>query len=538
MKCLPLLRSRGYVLGLSAIALAIAVGWYLLDGTVGYNLADEGFLWYGSEALLRGEVPMRDFESYDPGRYVWTAAWSLLLGHDIMALRLACVFFQCLGVLAGLLTLRRASRHWLFLGGAALLLSIWMHPRYKLFEQSIALMAVYAAVLLLERPTLRRHFAVGVFGGICAIFGRNHGAYHLAAFGLLITFAGFSAGGREWFRRSTSWGAGFFLGYLPQLLMFAFVPGFWRAYMPYLYAVADKGVTNLARPVHWPWLVGSDLPLLPRLSMLAEGCGYAAVLAFLVVAAFRAWQLRKEDHSARWLVVAAGCVALPYAHFVFSRPDIVHLAHAAPVVAVGLLALAFSLAGRGRRAGYALLPVLVVWSLLAQLSQIGLAFEYLAPEKSLFAVNVNGYRMVMGTAHARALASAHHLARDLAKPDEAIFFAPHAPGLYPFTGRPSPTNQIYFVFPATPETDQRLVDDLERANLQWAMIEDIALDDREDLRFVKTNPLVCDYLRRNFRPVPLATLPLGTLLLHRSAGATAALPAGANLAFSKMNAPL
>jgi len=509
-----LLRTYGYAIGLLAITFAIAIGWFLLDGRVGLNLADEGFLWYGVEALARGEVPMRDFEAYDPGRYVWAAAWSFLLGHNLVALRLSCVLFQCLGVFAGLLAARRLSRNWLFLTGVALLLSAWMHPRYKVFEQSVALMAVYAAVLLLERPTVRRHFFIGVFGGLSAFVGRNHGAYHVLAFGLLITWAAWGAGWRAWLRRCLAWGGGLFAGYLPQLVMFVFIPGFFAAFLRYVRFVFAEG-TNLSRRIEWPWLVPTDIPPLARAASLAEGCFYVTIVAFLVFAAIRVWQSRRDGAMPQRLVLAAGCVALPYAHYVFSRADIVHLARGAPPMTLGILALAFTYSRRGRMAAYLVTPVLIAATLLAQLSQIGLAMELLSHERSLYAVNVQGERMLMPSAYARTLVSAHHLATKLAKPDEAIFFAPHTPGLYPFTGRRSPTNQHYFVFPASRDVDQHLVDELNAANLQWAIIQNDPLDGRDDLRFDKTNPLVFEFLRRNFRPVALESLPQNMVLLRR-----------------------
>lgn len=514
MSSRELLRKYGYVLGLLALTLTIGIGWFLLDGRVGFNFADEGYLWYGSEALCRGEVPMRDFEAYDPGRYVWTAACSFFLGHTIVALRLSCVLFQCLGVMAGLLTMRRVSRNWLFLSAITLLLSVWMHPRYKVFEQSIALMAVYAGVLLLEKPSLRRHFVVGVFGGLSAFFGRNHGAYHLLAFSLLITVGARSSGWLIWMKRCLVWSAGLFTGYLPQLLMFLFVPGFFRTFLVYVTSIFAHG-TNLAKPVTWPWLVSMQAPTWMRISSLAQGCFYVALIAFLVVAAVRLLFLRREKTSSQRLLLAAACVSLAYIHFTFSRPDIVHLSHAAPVMLVGLLALAFTFLRPGRLIAYALLPLFIVGSLAAEMSQVGIAFKYLAPPGVACALRVNGEPMLVGSSQALTLASAHQLVQDLAKPDEAIFFAPHTPGLYTFTGRHSPTTQLYFVFPATREADKHLVDQLEAAKVQWAMIENYELDGRDDLRFCNTNPLVWDYLRRNFNSVPLATLPSDTVLLHR-----------------------
>ena len=209
-------------------------------------------------------------------------------------------------------------------------------------------------------------------------------------------------------------------------------------------------------------------------------------------------------------------MSLPYTHYVFSRPDAVHLGHGAPTMLLGCLALGFTFRRFGGRAAWFAIPLLLITSVLANLSQLGIAYQLLAPEKSLQAIQIGGERMLVGSSQARALASAWHVAVDCAKPDEPIFFAPHAPGLYALTGRRSPTTQIYFVFPASADSDRRLVRELEASHTQWALIQDHRLDGRDDLRFRNTNPLACDYLRKNFTVVPLATLPSDMVLLHRT----------------------
>jgi hypothetical protein len=104
-----------------------------------------------------------------------------------------------------------------------------MIPRYKVFEQSIALIAVYVAVRLMELPTIRRHFVAGIFVGLAAFFGRNHGLYNLIAFGIVILVLG-SANWSKLSRRLLSWIGGICCGYLPQLVMFVFVPGYFRSF--------------------------------------------------------------------------------------------------------------------------------------------------------------------------------------------------------------------------------------------------------------------------------------------------------------------
>ena len=507
-------RANAHLFWLALLALALSVGWYFLDGDLGVNFADEGYLWYGAEAILHGKLPMRDFQGYDPGRYWWAAAWSLILGKGIMPLRLSCSLFASLGIFAGLLAARRLCRNLAFLLGVGLLLAAWMHPRYKCFEQSIALMLVYAGVLLLEKPSLRRHFCVGVFGGLIACVGRNHGAYSILAIGLLVIWSAWGQPSAVWLRRVGLWIAGMLAGYLPQWLMFLFVPNYFRQFVAVLEIIHRQG-TNLSIPVRWPWLIPAGASPLGRLFATAEGCFFLAFPIFFFIAAVRIWQLRRTQTAGTWFLLATACVTLPYSHYAFSRPDIVHLAHAGPVLALGLVALAFTLPGKRARAGWLTLPVLVAASLCANFVQYGFALEAFAKPNSLFAVRIAGRRVVADTYRATVLLNARQLANEMAKPDEPILFLPNLPMLYPFTGRLSPTWQIYFIFPATLEEDRAIVQEIDRGGVQWVMMQDYPLDDHDELRFRNTNPQVFEYLRQNFQPVPMKTLPRDMILLHR-----------------------
>jgi hypothetical protein len=457
---------------------------------------------------------MRDFHAYDPGRYLWTTGWSYVLGESLVSMRLACVFFQCLGMLAGLLAARRLSSRPLFLVCVALLLAVWMHPRYKVFEQSIALLSVYAGVLLLERPTLRRHFAVGIFGGLMAFMGKNHGAYHVLAFGLMIAWAAWAEGWRAWWTRSLAWSGGLLFGCLPQWLMFLFVPGFFRSFLDSILSISANG-TNLSRPVPWPWLPATDLPPWMRVSVFAEGCFFVAFPLFLLLTAARACWLGRERLSTQPALIAAACVTLPYTHYVFSRADTVHLSHGAPTMTLGAIALGASFVGGLQWLPRALAPLILAASLTANYVQISAIRRSFADPGTFLWVPVSGARMFVPRLHAQALASAHTLVMELAKADEPILFAPDFPGLYPFTGRLSPTKEIYFIFPATPQEDRALLAEIERAGVQWVMLHNYALDGRDDLRFHSTNPIVWDFLCKNFKSVPIDTLPSSMIVLRR-----------------------
>ena len=93
--------SRGALLVALYAAVLVALDFYLF-GNVDLNLADEGYLWYGVLRTLEGEVPLRDFQSYEPGRYYWCVAWSSLFGSGILGVRVALAIFQAIGLIAGI----------------------------------------------------------------------------------------------------------------------------------------------------------------------------------------------------------------------------------------------------------------------------------------------------------------------------------------------------------------------------------------------------------------------------------------------------
>ena len=515
-----LTRNR-HVVVLALIAFALSFGYFALDGNVGINLSDEGYLWYGTKAVRQGQVPIRDFQAYDPGRYVWSAAWSHVFGTGLLGTRQSAVLFQCFGILAGLLAARRLTADWKFLLLVALTLVQWMLPRYKVFDQSITLMAVYAAVLLIERPTVRRHFAVGVFGGLAAFMGRNHGLYHLCTFGILILLVWRGAGVAELARRSGAWLGGIAVGYLPQLALFAFAPGYWKAFL----ALLDRNVTigsNVAIPVPWPWERPEAYGGFYAVFWWVQGLFFVAVLVFLAFAAIRILWMKRDDLGRHAVFVAAACVALPYAHHTFSRADWPHLTHSAVPLVLGLVAVLWLAPRAWQRTWWPCVGagVVLVWTTLTMLPNTGIYSELVAPDSSVAPGRAYIERQVDGEAmhiqgyFGRMLDVADGLTQELAKPEEGVMFLPHWPGLYAATNRRSPVKHLYFTRPI-PGLDAATLAQMEAGNVRWVLLQDYALDKRDDLRFKNTNPEIFAYLRQHFAPVAIPELPRDTVLLRR-----------------------
>ena len=131
---------------------------FLLQARAGINLADEGFLWYGVQQTAHGQVAIRDFQSYDPGRYYWGAAGAFLFGKGLLALRFSETIFQIIGLWAGLMAATRIARTWVMLVAIGFMLTIWMFPSHKLFDHTLLLCGIWFATRIDRRTFLAQNF--------------------------------------------------------------------------------------------------------------------------------------------------------------------------------------------------------------------------------------------------------------------------------------------------------------------------------------------------------------------------------------------
>ncbi len=99
--------------------------------------------------------------------------------------------------------------------------------------------------------------------------------------------------------------------------------------------------------------------------------------------------------------------------------------------------------------------------------------------------------------------------------DDGLFIAPHSPGLYPILQRESPVYNSYMLFPETKVKQEKIIQNLIKHKVNWAILTDIALDGRDELRFRHTHSLVWEYLMINFEPMETPNLPSNEQFLRR-----------------------
>ncbi len=510
-------RSIPDILKVALLASILVVFSFWLQGDISIGLLDEGWLWYGTWRTALGEIPIRDFFSYDPGRYYWTAGWSMLLGNGIMGLRASVAIFQVFGLTLGLLALRRIIHSWWLLGILGVLLMMWMYPRWKIFDHCIALAGVYFAVLLIEKPSIIRHFAGGVFVGGAAWFGRNHGLYGFVSFFFLILFIWLKIERSDLFKRMAAWGAGILVGYCPMLFMCIHVAGFFDSVIDSVMLLFRLKTTNLPLPVPWPWIGDfSHMNVVEAAESISTGVLFLMLPAFYIVAGVCLIRSGIDALRQNAIFAASLFVGIPYVHYAFSRADINHLALGIHPFLMGLISLPFVFKHAYKRLiGWGLLAVVFVMSCFS----VGMSSPYYqkadAPEGSFKKTDIHVDSIWVHRYTANLFQTVMDINTQKIGPGENLLIAPHWAVCYPILQRKSPLWEIFFLFKETEERQREMITELKEKGVDWVILGDVALDGREELRFRNTHHLVWLHLMGEFEPVKAKGLPRNYQLLKR-----------------------
>jgi len=490
---------------------------FWLQGDISIGLLDEGFLWYGTWRTALGEVPVRDFFSYDPGRYYWTAGWSMVFGNGIIGLRASVAMFQVVGLTFGLLTLRRIINSWWLLGLMGALLMVWMYPRCKIFDHCMALAGVYFAVLLIEKPSIIRHFAAGIFVGGAAWFGRNHGLYGCVSFFFLVLFVWFRIERSDLLRRMAVWGLGIMIGYAPMWSMWVFVPGFFGSVIDSLMILFRLKSTNLPLPVPWPWTGDwAQMNFIEIAGRISTGVLFMLLPLFYLTTALGLIGHKRDALRQKAILIAALFVGVPYVHYAFSRADLSHLALGIHPFLMGVISLPFLFKHRYRRViGGGVLSLVFVMSFFSVVMCSPFYLKASASEGAFVKVDIHGDMIWLPPYTADLFQTVMEINRQQIGPGENFLIAPHWTVFYPVFERESPLWEIFFIFENTEERQRQMIAELKEKRANWVILGDVAFDGRQDLRFRTTHALLWQHFMEAFDPVQVEGLPGNYQLLKR-----------------------
>jgi hypothetical protein len=488
-------------IAIAVLSTIVIFALFMWEGSKGFYLTDEGYLWYGAQRALLGEVPIRDFMSYDPGRYYWAAGFMSLWGDNgVLTLRAAVAVFQALGLFVGLyLIVGSSPRHRLLYALlSAVTLAGWMFPYHKMFDISVSIFLIGALSFLARSPTRMGHFCVGVCVGLAAVFGCNHGVYgavaSLAVMALLsikrTTDPGFVTG-------VVLWAAGVIVGFAPTLFMALLVPGFAEAYWERLFFGFDNKFTNLTVPVPWPWLVDfAALSFGKALREVLIGLCFVAIIVFGVFSSIWAIRQKLQNKHVPPVLVAAAFLALPYAHHAFARAHAWHLAQGIFPLVIGCLVF---LAAK---------PAIVKWPLSVALCVASVWVTHVyhpgwqcRAGKDCEKVEVSGDLLDMPSSMASDVRLLKDLVAKYASDGRSYVVTPFWPGAYALLEGKSPMWEIYALRPRTTDFQLREIERIRRADPAFVLVIDTPLDGRDDLRFRNTHSEVYNFMEEEFQRV-------------------------------------
>ena len=499
----------------ASIGVSFLVTWWMfvLQGQIGFSLWDEGFLWYGVQRIVQGELPIRDFFAYDVGRYLWLALGMTVWGDNgLVAFRFGLATMQIVVLMSALLLFRRTTLSLWAIPIVSLVISLWAWPAYRMPDVMIVVVAV-AALTVMQRYAHWTGFVLGM--GICyglatILVGdmRKHIAFFV--FGMLMVAVSWLLRRRHW-RQVLAWLGdglvGLGIGVLPLLGFALAQPEFGVQYWEHMVVgFLQRETANIPLPYPWVWSV--------PWSGNAHGWLVGLVFTVFVLAGplwlgwlwWQSWQRVAPNP----IVLASVGMIPPYITYVLSRADLAHLTQGMVLVVLAWIALAVE--WRRLRRWLALSGVVVV-SLLVMLPaqpwwECRYAVECRAARINADEIHIPGFI-------ADEIDLIQQFGDRYLQDGGQVYITPFWPGAYSILNTRSPVWEIYAIWPRDEHFQQREIDRLEAAKPAAVLLKKDGLDGAEERRFRNTHSMMYEYLRKQYRPVPNFTLLPGYTIMER-----------------------
>jgi hypothetical protein len=172
----------------------------------------------------------------------------------------------------------------------------------------------------------------------------------------------------------------------------------------------------------------------------------------------------------------------------------------------------------GRRWGRALLAVaLIAVTLPSAVNAIPVVHRLRSYEKRYTLTDIRGDSIWIHRQHAILLERVRFLVNQWVKDDQTMFIAPHDTMLYTALGLKAPIWDCYILWPHSEKKQMEMIRQLDESNAQWALLSFFAVDNRDDLTFRKSQPLLWRHVTRNFARMEGTGLPPDRVFLRRKA---------------------
>lgn len=497
-----------YIFFFSVLLVTIS---FFLQGHISFNMFDEGALWYESLRILKGDVPLLDYNSYDPGRYYLSAFFMKIFeDHGIITLRIILSLIQVFGLFIGGVLIERSIKEkkkitlfYIFL--SLVILIFWQYPRHKFFDISILIFQIGILFQLIYKPTLKRHFVAGLLLGLVAFFGRNHGAYGFIAQILAIASIQFSRKiiTPKFLKAIFMWVMGIIFGYFPMYLLMIIYPDFLGAFINSIkFMFTNEYGIHFSLPIPFPWTTDFSQGItLNSIRSFLVGCCFLALLIYplaglfwVIKILFKECKKNKLSQKCLSILLATFFLSIPYANYAYQRADVGHLCHAIFPMLIGIIIVILNFENKIVKnvvvCGIILFSVFIMYSYLYKYECLG---EQVCKE-----VQVGKDTLLMNQYVARDI----NFVKDITKKyapniEDGVLIVPYWV-LYPVIGKDIPTFEVRNLHPRTEDFQKEEIKRIEKANVKVAIVVDTPLDGNPKLKYSETHDLIYKYIVNNF----------------------------------------